>query len=113
MFLRKVFFIAILTWFACTVLGYGVYKALPIILGPKIEILTPHDGDQTDAQTIEVRGEVTRTKGLYVNGIATAFNEEGVFYTKLAVYPGSNIIFIKAEDKFGRSVSKTINIGAK
>lgn len=111
MLLRKILFVALLTWFSLTVFGYGVYKALPIILGPKVEISTPHNGEIVQGTTITLKGNVTRTKALYINGIATAFSETGYFETRLPIYPGSNIILIEVKDRFGRSVTQTLNIG--
>jgi hypothetical protein len=111
MLLRKILFVTLLTWFSLTIFGYGIYKALPIILGPKIEISSPQNGQVVNGTSISVRGTVYRTKALYINNIPTAFTESGSFETRLAIYPGSNILIIQALDKFGRSVSKTVNIG--
>jgi len=111
MILRKILLITLLTWFALTVFGYGVYKALPIMLGPKIEISSPQNGDIVTGTSIIVRGTVLRSQSLFINGVTTPFTEDGVFQTKVAVYSGSNILVFTAEDKFGRSTTQTINIG--
>jgi len=113
MFLRKILLITLFTWFTLTVLGYGMYKALPIFLGPKIEISTPLDGSIADGTSVEVRGNVYRAKALYINQIPTAFTESGSFVSKLAIYKGSNILVFTVEDKFGRTVTEIINIGTK
>ncbi len=105
--------ITLFTWFVLTVLGYGIYKALPIILGPKIEISTPQDGVIAEGTSIEVRGTVYRAKALYINHIPTAFTETGSFVSKIAIYKGSNIIVFSVEDKFGRVVTEAINVGTK
>lgn len=113
MLIRKIVFITLLTWFSLTVVGYGIYKALPIILGPKIVIDSPENGDIVNGTSIAVRGSVNRTNALYINDIPTAFTESGTFETKLALYPGSNILIVKAIDRFGRTVTKTVNIGTE
>ncbi len=113
MILRKVVFIALLTWFSLTVVGYGIYKATPIILGPKIELSTPQDGEIVAGTSISVRGTVLRAKSLYINGIPVFFNEDGNFETRLAVYPGSNILILEAYDRFGRLLSMNRNIGTR
>lgn len=113
MFARKIFFISLLAIFTFSVLGYGVYKASPIILGPKISLNSPQDGDMVDGDSFALRGSVLRVESLYINDIPTAFTEEGDFDTRLAVYPGSNLIVIKAFDKFNRSTSKVLNVGTK
>lgn len=84
---------------------------MPIILGPNISISSPTSGEIVTGTSIIVRGTVLRSRSLYVNNIPTAFSEDGTFQTTIAVYPGSNIIVFIAEDKFGRSVRQTLNIG--
>ena len=113
MFLRKIFYFAIFALFVLSVLGYGFYKALPLILGPSIELSTPTNGQVAEGTAIPIRGTVTRTQRLFINGIATAFSATGLFETRLAVYPGNNIIELTALDKFNRSKKYTLNIGTK
>jgi hypothetical protein len=112
MFLRKILIFALIASFSASVLAYGVYKALPIILGPEIVISSPLDGEVVHGTSISVRGSVHRAKTLHINSIPTAFTEDGNFETRLPVYPGSNILIIETSDRFGRTTKKTINIGA-
>jgi hypothetical protein len=113
MILRKILIIALLTWFSLTVIGYGIYRALPIILGPKIELNSPTEGEVVKGTSITVSGSVLRAKSLYINSIPTAFNDTGNFTTRLAVYPGSNILIIEAYDRFGRKVVLERSIGSQ
>jgi Glucodextranase, domain B len=113
MYLRKIFFIILISLFTLSIFTYGFYKALPLILGPKVVVNYPNQGENVNGTTVAVRGVVSRAKELYVNGIATGFSENGIFETRLAVYPPHSIIFIVAKDKFGRSHSVTLNIGSK
>ncbi len=113
MYLRKILFIALLSLFFIFAFSYGVYKALPIILGPKIEISTPGDNYIAEGTTIPVRGTVVRVKTLHINGINTPFTESGSFETKLAIYPGGNILIIEGTDRFGRTNTITRNIATK
>ncbi len=113
MFLRKVIYFAAFALFILSVLGYGFYKALPLILGPKIELSTPENGQIVEGTTIPIRGTIIRAQKLYINGIATAFSNTGFFETRIAVYPGNNILELVAEDKFSRSQKYTLNIGTK
>jgi hypothetical protein len=113
MFLRRVAFFALLSALTVAVLGYGTYKALPIFLGPKIEVSEPKNGEEVTGTTVYVTGTVSRTKALYINKIPTAFNEAGVFSTRLAIYPGNNILQIEAVDRFGRSKVQNILVGTR
>lgn len=111
MYFRKILFTAFLTWFSLTVLGYGVYKASPIILGPSIEVTSVKNGDIISGTNLTIKGSVSRTKSLYINGIPTTFSESGLFETRLAIYPGTNILVIDAIDRFGRTKSEIISLG--
>lgn len=113
MHLRKILLILVLLTLTLSVLVYGTYKALPIILGPKIELTSPHPNEIAEGTTMEVSGHVYRAKQLTVNSIPTAFTETGEFYTKIAIYPGENILIVEATDRFGRVVTITRNIGTK
>lgn len=113
MFLRKLIFISLLFIFTTTVIGYGVYKAMPVFLGPKIDLTTPRNDQPLEGTTAAVTGTVTRTKALYVNKIPTAFSETGFFSTRIPIYPGSNVLVIEAVDRFGRTKTTTLNIGTK
>lgn len=113
MYLRKIIFFSFLGIFSLFVFSYGVYKALPIILGPKIDLTEPRDGEEALGTTIPVRGTVYRTKMLLINSIPTPVTETGMFESKVAIYPGSNILILEAEDRFGRTTTITRNIGTK
>lgn len=113
MFLRKIFFALILSLAVVSVLGYGFYKALPIILGPKIELSTPQNGQTIEGTSAPIRGTVYRGQKLFINGIATPFSGSGFFESRLAVYPGNNILELTVQDKFGRKKSYTLNLGTK
>lgn len=112
MFLRKVIFIVILSLFFVAVIVYGVYKALPIIIGPKIELSMPNT-DTIDGSSVAISGTVTRAKNLYINGIPTPFTESGHFESRLAIYPGTNILTIEAIDRFGRTKILSKNLGSE
>ena len=111
MFLRKLFFVSLLLVFSLTVFGYGIYKAQPIILGPKVTINYPANGTTVDGDIVQIGGTVARAKALYINKIPTAFTENGNFGTRLAVYPGNNLIIVEVLDRFGRITQVSLNIG--
>ncbi len=111
MFLRKIIFVLLLTSFSTIVIVYGVYKATPIILGPGVEITSVKNGEIVNGTNVTIKGNVLRAKSLYINNIPTTFDENGSFETKLAIYPGSNILAIDVEDRFGRVKSKIISLG--
>jgi hypothetical protein len=113
MIIRKILYILIFSFLLLGVLGYGFYKALPLILGPKIEIASPTNGDAVEGTTVNIRGTVVRSQQFYVNGIATAFTKEGLFETRIPIYPGNNILTLTALDRFNRQTTVNLTLGTK
>jgi hypothetical protein len=103
MLVRKILFYVLIFTFFFSVLIYGIYKAVPIILGPEVEYSISKEAqipNENDSTT--VRGNVKRVQELFVNKVPTAFSETGSFETRVPLYPGSNLIHIEVFDKFGR-----------
>lgn len=113
MLIRKILYIIIFTFLLASVLGYGFYKALPLILGPKIEIASPQNGEAIVGTTVNIRGTVIRSQQFYVNGIATPFSSNGLFETRIPIYPGNNILTLTAVDRFNRPTTVTLTLGTK
>lgn len=113
MLIRRILYISIFSILLISVLGYGFYKALPLILGPKIEIASPQNGEIVEGTTANIRGTVTRSQQFFVNGIATPFSKEGIFETRIPIYPGNNIITLTALDRFNRPTAVTLTLGTK
>ena len=96
------------------VLTFGGYKAMPIILGPSVDVSTPTNFQQLESvETVEVRGTVARANLLLINGVQTAFTEHGIFSSKIAVYSGNNILSVEVGDKFGRRKITNITVSVK
>jgi hypothetical protein len=113
MLLRRILSVTIFSLLLLSVLGYGFYKALPLILGPKIEIASPQNGEAIEGTTATIRGTVTRSQQFFVNGIATPFSKEGLFETRIPIYPGNNILTLTALDRFNRPINVTLTLGTK
>jgi hypothetical protein len=113
MLLRKILYISVFILLLLGIFGYGFYKALPLIMGPKIEIASPQNGETTEGTTVNIRGSVLRAQKLFINGIATPFSSSNLFDTRVAVYPGNNILTITAIDRFNRSTTLSLTLGTK
>jgi hypothetical protein len=113
MFLRKLVYLSIFVVLLAGVLGFGATRALPVFLGPKVDVSSPINGAIADGTSVSVRGTVYRAKTLYINGVPTAFTENGIFESLVVVYPGNNLLVVEAYDKYDRKASVTINVGTK
>ncbi len=103
----KTFVIGIFVLF---VLGYGIFQAKKIIKGPEIVINSPTAGETVSDSRVTINGTARNISAIYLNDRAIVTDESGVFSEKLMVYPGYNIIMLRAQDKFGAQVEKKIEV---
>lgn len=92
------------------ILIYIFARSLNYARGPKIDITEPTDGSSTGSSTIVISGRAVRTSGLTMNGREISVDEDGHFSEPLIIFKGQNIITFKAEDQFGRSIEKQLNL---
>jgi hypothetical protein len=92
------------------VISYSYYRTKDFVRGPVITISYPVDGSTVSDKPIEIVGEARNISYISINDRQIFTNEEGVFKEKLLLYPGYNIISIKASDKFDRDIKKIIEV---
>jgi hypothetical protein len=89
------------------IIGYGIYQARFVLVGPRIDIVSPEDGDVFSDPLIRAEGEVNNVARLFINGRQVFTDEAGNFSDTLLLEEGYNIIELRAEDRFGRTQIKT------
>lgn len=85
---------------------YGLFKAENLLLGPKIAINTPKNGQTFASPDIEISGQVKNISLLYLNGRQIFTDKNGYFKETVLLAKGYNIVELKAKDKFGREIKK-------
>lgn len=103
----KTIFIA---FFVLVLVGYGLFQSQKLIDGPQITILSPASGGTSTESKIEVKGIAKNISAISVNDRPIFIDEQGNFTEKLMLYPGYNIIKLRASDKFGSSVEKDVEL---
>ncbi len=93
-----------------SLVSYGLFNARNIIIGPKIEIFTPSNLSETKSNTIEIKGVAKNATYISLNERPISVDTSGLFDEKLLLSPGSNLIEIKARDRFKKETSQTIQI---
>jgi hypothetical protein len=91
-------------------ISYGIFNARNLIIGPTIEIFSPTDNLETEQNILTIKGKATNISFLSLNEKPIFVNTEGLFEEKLLLSPGSNIIEIKAKDRFKKEILKTLKI---
>ncbi len=90
--------------------AYGIFNARNLIIGPTIDIFSPAQNTETRENLITIKGKAKNITFLSLNEKPIFVDMEGLFEEKLLLSPGSNIIEIRAKDRFKKEVLKTIKI---
>jgi len=101
-------FVIILSVFL--LVSYGLFNARNLIIGPTIEIFSPAKDMETEENVIIVNGRAKNITFISLNEKSISVDTQGLFEEKLLLSPGSNIIEIKARDRFKKEIKKVIKI---
>ncbi len=103
----KTLFIA---FFVLIIVGYGIFQSQKILGGPKITIESPITGEVLTKSDVDIAGIATNISAISLNDRPIFIDESGKFSEKLMLYPGYNIIKLRASDKFGSQVEKDLEL---
>lgn len=90
--------------------GYGLFNARSLIMGPSVEIFSPTNNSETSENILVIKGRAKNVAFISLNQKSIFVNSEGFFEEKLLLSPGSNIIEIKVRDRFKKEILETLNI---
>lgn len=91
-------------------ISYGIFNARNLIIGPTIEVFSPIKDIETTKNVIDIKGKAKNIAFISLNEKPIFVDKEGLFEEKLLLSPGSNIIEIKARDRFKKEILKTIKV---
>jgi hypothetical protein len=100
----------VITVFVLIILGYSIFQAQKIIHGPEIIVTSPISGSTIQESSIEITGTTKNISEISLDDRPIFIDESGKFSEKLMLYPGYNIIKLKAQDKFGAKTEKNIEL---
>ena len=106
---NKIAAIAILLFFLA-VIGYAYFEARNILYGPQINIRSPEAPLLVHEALVHIRGQAANITELRMNGDPVSVTEAGAFDEALLLAVGYNKIVLTANDKFGRSTSRSLEI---
>ena len=89
---------------------YGYSRTIDLVRGPQIEILSPVTGTTYSKEMVTVTGQVQHIAKIYLNDNQIFTDDQGFFREPLLLLPGYNILTLKAEDLFGRQITKQIKL---
>jgi hypothetical protein len=92
------------------ILGYALFQARNLIIGPEITILAPKNGDNLTNPLVIITGVATNITRISLNDRQIFVDKKGNFSEKLLVPAGYTIIKLAAQDKFGRTTQKLVEL---
>lgn len=99
--------------FVFILLGYGGFQAHKIITGPTIKLEDSFHETVTGSNKINLRGIAANVAFISLNDNPIFIDEKGSFSENLLLYPGYNIIKLYGKDKFGKTLTKLVEITYK
>ena len=105
--------VLITSLFVLVIIGYSGYEAHKIITGPQIELTKTFESAVTGSNKINLQGVAANVAFISLNDNPIFIDESGVFSENLLLYPGYNIIKLYGKDKFGKSLTKLVEITYK
>jgi hypothetical protein len=97
----------------CIVLSavtYGLFRAYPLVVGPKITIVNLKDGDTVPDTTFTLSGNVVRAREITLQGKPITIDDHGDFKETLVAAPPYTILVLVATDKYGATETKTLRV---
>lgn len=99
-------FRAILGLFFLALIGYALYEARGILIGPSISV--PGDAIVVTEPFTRIRGRAERITEIRLNGKPIPVTENGEFDEPFLLAEGSNHFLLEAIDARGRNARKTL-----
>jgi hypothetical protein len=94
------------------IVGYSLFSARHIIKGPTIVIETPQNGELIKDNFVEIKGKSQNLNYISLNDRQIFIDDAGNFKEKLILYEGENTLKLYGKDKFGREITKYIQVVA-
>jgi len=91
-------------------ISYIVWQVLSINRAPNLEVVQPKNNELIMGSLVEIRGITQPGASVEVNGKEVFVESDGRFSIQIGLNPGPKELVITANNKFGKIVSKTINI---
>lgn len=91
-------------------LGYAAFQAEALYLGPRLTIDSPISGLSTSTSLVTIIGSASNISYLSLNGEKIFTDEQGDFRERILLSYGYNIVTLSAIDRFGRTVTKSLQL---
>ncbi len=99
--------------FVLALVGYSLFQVHKIITGPTIDLVTKEKNMVTNSNKITLKGVAANVAFISLNDNPIYIDENGLFSENLLLNPGYNIVKLYGKDKFGKSLTRLVEITYK
>lgn len=101
---------ALIALFFLSIILYSLFQARFMILGPRVSIHYPRDGERIDSAVLTMEGHADNIAYISLNDRPIFIDEKGDFKEKLIAEAGLSILTVRARDRFGRETEKSVRV---
>jgi Glucodextranase, domain B len=101
---------ALLIMLFILLIAYSLYQARALLIGPRIWVESPQDGSTVENPLVTVEGQSENIAWMSLNDRQIFTDEDGKWSEQLLVSSGLSIMTIKAHDRFGREIKKSVRV---
>lgn len=91
-------------------IGYGLIEARPLLVGPRLSIISPLHEASFPTGVVVVSGKAERAASLTLNGMNILREEDGSFSSTLTLPRGGSLLTFIVTDRFGKRVTATRSV---
>ena len=108
----KTAMILIISLFFAVFLSYLGFQLKKYFSPPKVVVERPLEDEETEEETIEIKGKADKDSSVYINDELINIDETGSFSYEFKLFPGENTIYIKAVNRRGKEtiVSRQVKV---
>jgi hypothetical protein len=103
----------ITTLFVCLLVGYSIFQVHKLATGPVIDVELPKQAVITGSGMLKLQGVASNIAFITVNDSPIYIDEKGLFSVNLLLYPGYNVIKLYGRDKFGKTLTRLVEVTYK
>jgi len=111
--LKKRIRIGTIVLIAVLLISYGIFQARNLAIGPVISITAPINGETSSSTLITIVGKAENVSFMTLDGFQIFTDTDGNFSEDRVLYLGYNVLTFYARDKFGKEITKTLELTAE
>ena len=94
------------------ILGFILFQYRAAIFNPALKISSPKENATLSSLNIQVSGKTDPDVTLTVNGAQVSVEDNGTFTKQITVFPGTVIIDLRAQNRFGKvsEIKRVVNV---